>query len=298
MEKIAIISDDACDLNKEEVKENMKVVSFYVIDAKSGAEQKLTVDEVYDNLNADSSLRYKTSCPSVEDYSKAFEQFIKKNMSVICVCISSKFSGSFSSASVARNAVIEKYPDAKISIVDSTYNSALQGMLVLSVYDMVKAGLTHQQILDKIPQLDANAKIMFTVADIDYLRKGGRIGLLKSFVASTLNLKPIIQMKEGELHSGGVGMGMRKTVQKIIEQMKKHFANSSERKEEYMYTVGYSSSIDEGKKLITQCATELGLNEKFFRLARIGSTTAVHTGPHTIGVSFLKKWNHVKQIEG
>lgn len=72
----------------------------------------------------------KTSMPSVQDYLDVFEPIIKNRDDIICICITTKFSGSYNSAMNAKNMLLDDYPDAKIEIIDATVNTVLQGMLV------------------------------------------------------------------------------------------------------------------------------------------------------------------------
>lgn len=93
----------------------------------------MQVRDFYEKMVNESNLNPKTTLPSVADYEDVFEEQIKAGNSIICVCITSKFSGSYNSASVAKENCLEKYPNAKITVIDSMVNTGVQGLLVLEI---------------------------------------------------------------------------------------------------------------------------------------------------------------------
>ena len=92
----------------------------------------------------------KSSMPSVDDFYHAFEKSAKENIPVICICITKKFSGSLQSATVAKGMIEEKYPQAKITVIDSTINTVLQGLFVLEACRLRDMGMDYEEIIEKI----------------------------------------------------------------------------------------------------------------------------------------------------
>ena len=88
--------------------------------------------------------------PSVDDFYHAFEKSAKENIPVICICITKKFSGSLQSATVAKGMIEEKYPQAKITVIDSTINTVLQGLFVLEACRLRDMGMDYEEIIEKI----------------------------------------------------------------------------------------------------------------------------------------------------
>lgn len=291
--KIKLISDAACDLLPKEYKD-IDIVNFFIYDASIDKEvQSKHVDEIYHEMITDDSKIFKTACPTIDTYYQKFVENEKNGYASICVCITSKFSGSYNSATMAKMQAMEEHPNAKIAVIDSKSNSALQGLLVLAIDDMIKAGFSYELILTKIEKLIPTGKIMFTVETVDYLKKGGRIGKVSAFVASALNLKPIIVMRDGDIGLGGIAFGVRRTLLKVLELVKRHFEKAGENIKDYNFMVGYSSDKATGENLIKQASDYLKINKENILFKQITECTAVHTGPNTLGIAFLKKFNLV-----
>lgn len=198
-----IVSDSSCDLPDELIKENnIKVVPFYVsLDGNDYLKERvnLQVRDFYEKMVNESNLNPKTTLPSVADYEDVFEEQIKAGNSIICVCITSKFSGSYNSASVAKENCLEKYPNAKITVIDSMVNTGVQGLLVLEIARMKRDGKTYDEAIKLANAMRKTGRIFFTVGNLEYLRKGGRIGKLVGIVGATLKIKPIIVLRDGEI---------------------------------------------------------------------------------------------------
>ena len=134
-EAFHIISDGSCDLPSELVqKKNITVVPFYVsFDdehyLKENAE--ISIRDFYQQMVDRKGVYPKSSMPSIQDYEEVFRPFAEMGMPVICICITTKFSGSMQSALNARSLILEKYPQAQITVIDATINTVLQGQYVL-----------------------------------------------------------------------------------------------------------------------------------------------------------------------
>ena len=176
-----IISDGSCDLVKEYTeKNNVKVVPFYVsFDGENYFKEGVEIehDEFYRKM-IDEHVVPKSSLPSVQDYVDAFMPYVKEKKPIICICITSKFSGSYQSAVNAANIIKEDYSDAKITVIDSMVNTVLQGILVNEVVRMRDAGIGYEETIEKINEMIPTGRIIFTIGNIEYLKKGGRIGKL------------------------------------------------------------------------------------------------------------------------
>ena len=134
MANYVLISDGSCDLTFEEAKElNVEVVPFYVsFDSseqyKEG--QDFNVRDFYQKMVDNPFVFPKTSLPSPKDYMDCFEKYLKDGKDIICMCITSKFSGSYNSARNAAEMLLEEFPDRKITVNDTMFNTVIQGLLV------------------------------------------------------------------------------------------------------------------------------------------------------------------------
>ena len=172
--------------------------------------------------------------------------------------------------------------------VDSMKNSATQGLFVINLARLAANGKSFEDIKKYIEDDPDSGKILFTVGNLNYLIAGGRIGKLKGLVANKLNIKPIITMKDGVLASGGFGIGIKNTLNKLIDMAKSYFEKTKQNIKEFMFCVGFGCERAEGENFLKLCKEKLGLCDNQIKMNQIGATTIVHTGPHTYGFAFMK----------
>ena len=233
----------------------------------------------------------KSSMPSVDDFYQVFVKSAKENIPVICICITTKFSGSLQSATVAKEMVKDEYPEARITVIDSTVNTVLQGLFVLEACRMRDMGLDYEEIVERILPIRETGRIFFTIGSIDYLRHGGRIGKLAGIAAGALGIKPMITLKEGEIFSSGLARNRIKSMKKVVEMTKDYLDEIHAKPGEYSFCIGYGYDCEEAVKfreMLKDLVKErLGIEE--IEIRQIGATIGVHTGPYPIGVGIIKK---------
>ncbi len=293
--KVQIISDGSLDLSQEITKEkDIEVVPFYVsFDSNTYQKEmvELGVREFYQEMVDHPDVFPKSSMPSVDDFYQVFEKSAKQQIPVICICITKKFSGSLQSATVAKEMIEENYPDAKITLIDSTINTVLQGLFVLEACRLRDQGLEYEEIVEKLLPIRQTGRIFFTIGSIDYLRHGGRIGKLAGITAGALGIKPMITLKEGEIFNTGLARNRIKSMKKIVEMTKNYLDEVNAKPGEYSFCIGYGYDYDEAVKfreMLKELVEErLGIDE--IEIYQIGATIGVHTGPYPIGVGIIKK---------
>lgn len=293
--KVQIVSDGSLDLSQEITKEkDIEVVPFYVsFDSNTYQKEmvELGVRDFYQEMVDHPDVFPKSSMPSVDDFYQVFEKSVKQQIPVICICITKKFSGSLQSATVAKEMIEENYPDAKITLIDSTINTVLQGLFVLEACRLRDQGLEYEEIVEKLLPIRQTARIFFTIGSIDYLRHGGRIGKLAGITASALGIKPMITLKEGEIFNSGLARNRIKSMKKIVEMTKNYLDEVNAKPGEYSFCIGYGYDYDEAVKfreMLKELVKErLGIDE--IEIYQIGATIGVHTGPYPIGVGIIKK---------
>ena len=222
--KVQIISDGSLDLSQELTKEkDIEVVPFYVsFDSETYQKEMVEVGvrEFYQEMVDHPTVFPKTSMPSVHDYYEVFEKHAKEQLPVICICITRKFSGSLQSATTAKDMILEEYPDAQITVIDSTVNTVLQGLYVLEACRLRDMGLEYQQIVDALLPIRETGRIFFTIGSIDYLKHGGRIGKLAGIAASALKIKPVMgSTDEGAICQLDQARGMNKALVKMAQNI-------------------------------------------------------------------------------
>ena len=296
-----IISDGSCDLTLEQANEyGVKIVPFYVSFDQEHyykESEEVGVREFYGMMVENPNVYPKTSLPAIDDYIKAFTPYAESGVPILCMCISSKLSGSFNAATNARNILLDDYPEAKITVLDSTVITGLQGLLVMEAVRMREAGLSYEETIEKIEQIKGTGRIYFTTADINYLKSGGRVGKLMSLANNTLKVKPLIIFREGELFPSGIVRARKKSYDKIIEQVSKYFRDTDENPNDYQFYVGYGYDKEEGEMFRELIFSDLKTYSNIDRLEsfQIGATIGVHTGPHPLGIVFIKKYETISK---
>ena len=285
-----IISDGSCDLSAEIVKElNIKVVPFYVsFDQEHYFKEieEVGVRDFYQQMVDQPDVFPKTSLPAIDDYIKAFMPYVEAEMPVICLCLSSKMSGSYNAACNAKNIILDDYPESKITVIDSIVITGLQGLLVMETARMLKDGLSYEEAVEQIEKTKETGRVFFTTADISYLKSGGRLGKLMSIANNALKIKPLILFKEGEIFPTGVVRARKKSYDKIVEQTAKHFKENGENPDDYNFSVGYGYDVEEGKAFRDYILEDIKTysNLQSLDTFQIGATIGVHTGPHPLGI--------------
>ncbi|MDO5155258.1 MAG: DegV family protein [Eubacteriales bacterium] len=292
-----IISDGSCDLDPKIVKEKrLEVVPFYV--SFDGQNYQKEIEEVeirsfYQKMVDNEGVFPKTSLPSIDDYVNVFTTYAKQAVDMICICISTKFSGSYNSASTAKDIVIEDYPDARITVIDATVNTVLQGIMVLEAVRMQEDGLEYDEVIEHLERIKETGRIIFTVGSMDYLIQGGRVGKVLKVAVNALKIRPMIVLKEGEIFPFGVARSRQKSMQKIVDKVKSHFEDIGEHADDYRIVIGYGFDYEEAVGFRTRLLESMASysDVKDIDLFQIGATIGVHTGPYPLGVALIRKYD-------
>lgn len=292
--KVQIVSDGSLDLSREITNAmDIEVVPFYVsFDGETYKKEidELDIREFYQEMVDHPDVFPKSSMPSVHDFYVVFEKYVKENIPVICICITEKFSGSLRSATTAKDMILEDYKDAKITVIDSTVNTVLQGLYVKEACRLRDLGLDYEEIVEAILPIRETGRIFFTIGSIDYLKHGGRIGKLKGLAASALKIKPLITLKEGEIFNSGITRNRVKSMKKVVDMTEEYLDEINAKPGEYSFCIGYGYDYDEALQfrdmLKDMIRERLGIDE--IGIYQIGATIGVHTGPYPLGIGIIK----------
>lgn len=293
-----IISDSACDLSMEMRKQyQVDVVPFYIsFDQETYYKEieDIGVREVYQRMVDEPKNYLTSSLPSVQDYVDIFKKYVEMGKAVLCCTISAAFSGSYNSASNAREIVLDEHPEAQIEVIDSMGNTVIEGLFVMEAARMQQAGYTLEQTVKVLRSgIASTERIFFTVGNLDYLQHGGRIGKLAGIAGGLLNIKPLIVMKDGNIDSAGVVRSRKRSLLQTFDLLKKYFQETGDDPKDYRFTVGFGYDIQEAleyQKEVEKLVTELGGDASDLPLIQIGATTCVHTGPYSLGMGIIKKY--------
>ena len=225
-----IISDGSCDLPVELAAEkNITVVPFYVsFDDEHYLKENVEIGirDFYQQMVDRKGVYPKSSMPSTQDYVDVFLPWAQKGIPVICICITTKFSGSMQSALNAREIVHETLPDARITVIDATVNTVLQGLYVLEAAALRDSGMEYEACVARLEEIKSTGRIFFTVGDMEYLKHGGRIGKVSAVAGSILGIRPVITLREGEIFPSGIDRGRKRTTDKAISLLLDYLAEN------------------------------------------------------------------------
>lgn len=298
-ETFHIISDGSCDLPPELTQEkNITVVPFYVsFDDEHYYKENVEIGirDFYQQMVDQKGVYPKSSMPSIQDYEEAFLPFAKEGLPVICICITTKFSGSMQSALNARALLLEKYPQTEITVIDATINTVLQGQYVLEAVQLRDHDVSYRDAVNRLEEIKSTGRIFFTVGNMEYLKHGGRIGKVAALAGGALDIRPVITLKQGEIFPSGIDRGRKRTTKKVMNLLLEYLQNSSLGIDCYSLAVGYGYDREEGVAFRDQALATLqekGYDIEDLPVYQIGATIGVHTGPYPLGFGIIEKGIH------
>lgn len=295
MKAYQIFSDSSCDLPAGLTQEHqITLIPFYVtFDQETYYKENIdiTKESFYETLS-NKNIFAKTSLPSVQDYINAFKPSLKEGFDIICLCLTRKFSGSYQSAMNAKQILEGQFPNSVIHIIDSIQATAGQGILLLQIAGMKKAGYPIEEVVERTNKLKPTARIMFTVDTLEYLTKGRRIGKVISLARDMLDLKPLIQLKDAELMPYSNIRGRRKSLDKVCEMVEEYFAETGDSPKDYDFCIANATTIKDATYLEMRMEEYTGQDIKD-RIFQIGVTIGTYTGPGAIGICFVKKFDRI-----
>ena len=282
MEKIAVVVDSGSDVNQH-LAEGLDIFSLPLRISIDGKEYTdgidITAQEVFDVLD---SAKVTTSLPTGEDIINTFEKLKGEGYThIIAVAISSGLSGTFNVMRNLSNAV----DGLEVYVFDTKNISLGSGLLALHAAEMVKDGATFSEIVSSLESKLNDSEVFFTVGSLDYLLKGGRIGLVAGTVANVLNIKPIISCNdEGVYYTVSKARGYGRVIKKMVDAAAKFVGDHNDYKV-YLLNADSKENFDEIKDYVLSKFNHLSSVE----VINITPALAIHTGPEALGIAIIKK---------
>lgn len=278
---IKIITDSTSDISKEQAEElDITIVPLRVIfeDREYFDGIDITVEQFYERLIRSKNLPT-TSQPAPEQFIPCFEAAKENKDTIIVITISSKLSGTYQSAVIARDMV--EYDN--IHIIDSlTVTLGLQ-LLVRKAVQLRNLGLDAGEMVKALEQSKGNIKLFALLESLEYLKKGGRLSGMSAFAGGLLNIKPIIEVKDGSVTLAARARGLSGAYGKLRELISQ--GGGMDREEEVC--IGYSAKKDTMNAFLSQSREELKLGN--YLESPIGSVVGTHAGPGACGVAYFLK---------
>ncbi|PEY28785.1 fatty acid-binding protein DegV [Bacillus cereus] len=282
---VKIITDSAADLPKELLQAyDIDLIPLRVYDeAETEYLDGVTLESTQLLQKMREGEVYKTSLPSLETFQEKFTTYAKLGTPCIYLAFSSELSGTYQSSVVIKEDVKETYADLDLEIIDTKCASLGLGLVVIEAAKMAKEGATKEEILNRIAFLTKHMEHIFTVADLQYLVRGGRLSKVAGFIGGLLNIKPILNVEEGKLVPLEKIRGRKKVLGRMVDIMEERGKNLK----------GQTIGITHGDDLETANALKALITEKFgcevFIVNTIGAAIGAHTGPGVLTLFFLNE---------
>lgn len=274
MSKIKIITDSTGYITKEYAeKENVTIVPLnYVFGEESGKEPfPGEFDRFYNKLK-DTKLFPSTSQPAAGEFLDAFNKAFEEGYDeIIAILLSSKLSGTFNSAMLAKNMLEDK----SITIIDSQNAAANLKFLVEDAVEMAKEGRSSEEIQSHLDSKKLGMYVYLTTETLEYLSRGGRLSAVQATVGNLLNIKPIIELKDGELKLLEKLRGKNKALSAIVDKVPDN-----------VQKIGVCHVLDKDDAIKLKNILAEKFPQSIITIEELGPVIGAHLGPKGIGICF------------
>lgn len=281
---VKILTDSTSYIPKDILEElDINIVSLKVnFSDESFSEVDINNEEFYEKMKEKGIP--KSSQPSIDDLYSSMEKIIKEGNDILCLFLSSKMSGTYSSAHLVKNMMLEDYKDANIEILDSKSNSMELGFISIVAARAAKDGDSLYNVKEKAEDVIRRSRFLFIPENLEYLKKGGRIGTASALVGSLLKIIPILTVEEGVT----TVLTKIRTKKKAIEEMIKKVLDDNINFNVEEIAIHHINAVDEAKKLSLKIKEIFNIEA---RICDIGPVIGLHVGPGAIGIAYYTKKN-------
>ncbi|MDX8346107.1 DegV family protein [Rossellomorea sp. YZS02] len=225
----------------------------------------------------------KTSQVSPDLFLKRFTELAESNQSGIYVAFSSQLSGTYQTAVMIRDQVKEDYPDLDLTIIDSKCASLGYGLVVMKAAELLQNGGTKEEIIQASRFNSEHMEHLFTVEDLEYLAKGGRVSKASAFLGGLLNIKPLLHVEDGKLVPIEKMRGKKKLLKRILDLMEERGEDLSNQ------VIAISHGDDKELALEMKKLIQEKFSPKDVYISIIGCAIGSHTGTGTLAIFFLNQ---------
>lgn len=285
MREFIISTESNCDLSEDYIKENdiCVIPHYYTVDEEVfGDGKELTCKEFYDEMRNLKKVGTMASNPAVIE--EKFSAYTKEGKDILHISFSSALSGGCGNVQMVSAQIMEEFSDTKIIVVDTLAASLGEGLLIMKAVQMKKEGRTLTETAKAVEELVPHICTLFTVDDLNYLYRGGRLSKTSAVVGTLVNLKPILRVnEEGRLVALSKTRGRNKSLQTMANLMDEYLGEFRDKQ----FTIGLIHGDCEEDALYLQKIIEEKYGYNNFLIRPIGPSIGAHSGPGTVGLIFL-----------
>ncbi len=287
MKKFVILTDSCADLDKglREKYDIDYVPMHFTLDGKEYLADldwgKISVGEFYQSMREGKTV--KTSQVTVKQFEEKFESLVAAGKEVLYISCSSALSASIKESIVAKNTVLEKYPDAKIECVDSLNSCLGQGIICVTAAELRDKGLSLKETAEWLEKNRLKVNQECTVEKLTYLKNAGRVSAASAFFGGIFSVKPIIISDvKGNNNAVEKVKGRKNSILRLAERVKEEFAKCPHQKVYF----AHADSLDDVNLLKEEVAKRIDLTGIETYVGYIGPIVGGSAGPGTIAVYF------------
>lgn len=284
MKDYIVFTDSGCDLSPQLLKEwgvCYKQLNFrFDGSEKEYSNDDMSAGEFYKKMREGAVA--KTSAVNVDSFAVAFEEHLKEGKDILYIGFSSGLSTTYNSARVASIQLKEKYPERKIITVDTLAASAGQGLILKLTLDKRNEGATIEDAAAFAEDIKMKISIWFTVDDLVYLKRGGRISPTAAFFGNMLGIKPVLRMdEEGHLVPYSKVRGRRTAIAALADK----YGELAVKKDAGNVFISHGDCIADAQYLAELLKTRYGASVDI--ITDVGTVIGAHSGPGTLALFFV-----------
>ena len=285
MSKIAIVTDSTAYLPAEIVRgHEIHSVPLQVIWGDETYRDGIDIspDQFYTRLPG-SKINPTTSQPSPAAFREQYEKLAERGFEILSMHISSKLSGTMDSATQAR----ESLPQLKIELHDSLSTSMCLGFQIMTVMRAAEQGASLQECKALAEQARENSGVLFLLNTLEFLRRGGRIGGAQAFLGTALNLKPILEVREGRVE----GIDKVRTWNKATDRLLEIFEDRVGKRVPVRIAALHGAAASDAATILDRARKMYGPGDVSETvITSVSPVVGVHTGPGVIGLAYMVKF--------
>ena len=284
MREYDILTDSACDVESDLLAKwdvgCIQLTFIFSGEDREYAGDEIAIKDFYDKMRAGAVA--KTSAINVQRYINFFEKSLSAGRDVLSLVFSSGLSTTYNSARLAAQQLSEKYPDRKIRVVDSLAASSGFGLYVYLAAEKKKAGCDMDEVADYLESIKPNLCHWFTVDDLVYLKRGGRISPAAAFFGNAIGIKPVLHVdKEGHLVKFDKVRGRRSSIMALADKLGERILD----KESGPVFISHGDCLKDADELAKILNEKYGVTVDL--ITNIGPIIGAHSGPGTLALFFL-----------
>jgi len=286
MSSFSILVDTGCDLSQEYLDEHNIAsvpIPFHIdgVQHNTGRWHEITYEEFYTRLRNGSVVG--TALMSPEVYVEIFTEYAARNEDLLVITMSSGLSNTYLNCVYAANELKETYPDWKVRMVDCLTAAAGCGFITIMAVRKRAAGISLDDVYEQLKDIPVRLFSLFTVNDLMYLHRGGRLGKLQAVAGSIMGVKPILNVSpDGTLQLKDKARGRKAAMDMLVTQMKRSLNEGTKLD---MVIVTHAHSPEDGEMLAGLVKEAVEVDEII--IEPMGPVIAAHSGPGTLAIFFM-----------